>query len=210
MNRVTTRHKKVLRDNINGVTKPAIQRLCRRGGVKRLSSLIYEETRGVLKVFLENVIRDSVTFTEHCRRKTVIATDVVYALKRQERDLYGFGVPETYTTKRKNTQKSSKKDDNPKDTVTSNAEDDESDSLNDADVSSEDEDIEDFNEPLSFEPSEPTVKKQIERKKSPSYASGSIPYGKKLNDEIKEFQTFMQNEMEKMVQEEMEKMSKNK
>ena len=82
MNRVTTRHKKVLRDNINGVTKPAIRRLCRRGGVKRLSSLIYEETRGVLKVFLENVIRDSVTFTEHCRRKTVIATDVIYALKR--------------------------------------------------------------------------------------------------------------------------------
>ena len=105
MNRVTTRHKKVLRDNIKGVTKPAIQRLCRRGGVKRLSSLIYEETRGVLKVFLENVIRDSVTFTEHCRRKTVIATDVVYALKRQGRDLYGFGIPETYTKKRKNTPK---------------------------------------------------------------------------------------------------------
>jgi len=29
--------------------------------VKRISGLIYEETRGVLKVFLENVIRDAVT-----------------------------------------------------------------------------------------------------------------------------------------------------
>ena len=131
------RHRKVLRDNIQGITKPAIRRLARRGGVKRISGLIYEETRGVLKVFgcyvlrramlaswnlqcwlvcqywltpkrlqrspslirvvfvsqvfLENVIRDAVTYTEHARRKTVTAFDVVYALKRQGRTLYGFG-----------------------------------------------------------------------------------------------------------------------
>ena len=82
------RHRKVLRDNIQGITKPAIRRLARRGGVKRISGLIYEETRGVLKVFLENVIRDSVTYTEHARRKTVTAMDVVYALKRQGNTLY--------------------------------------------------------------------------------------------------------------------------
>ena len=38
-----------------GITKPAIRRLARRGGVKRISGPIYEETRGVLKIFLENV-----------------------------------------------------------------------------------------------------------------------------------------------------------
>nr|DAD36740.1 TPA_asm: hypothetical protein HUJ06_007381 [Nelumbo nucifera] len=59
------RHRKVLRDNIQGITKPAIRRLARRGGVKRISGLIYE--------------------------KTVTAMDVVYALKRQGRTLYGFG-----------------------------------------------------------------------------------------------------------------------
>ncbi|XP_032819573.1 histone H4-like [Petromyzon marinus] len=85
------RHCKVLRDNIQGITKPTIRRLARRGGVKRISGLIYEETRGVLKVFLENVIRDAVTYTEHAKRKTVTAMDVVYALKRQGRTLYGFG-----------------------------------------------------------------------------------------------------------------------
>ncbi|CAF3547751.1 unnamed protein product [Rotaria sp. Silwood1] len=89
------RHRKVLRDNIPGVTKPAIRRLARRGGrrggVKRISGLIYEEVRGVLKIFLENVIRDAVTYTEHAKRKTVTAMDVVYALKRQGRTLYGFG-----------------------------------------------------------------------------------------------------------------------
>lgn len=85
------RHRKVIRDNIQGITKPAIRRLARRGGVKRISGLIYEETRGVLKVFLENVLRDAVAYTEHARRKTVTALDVVYALKRQGKTLYGFG-----------------------------------------------------------------------------------------------------------------------
>ena len=85
------RHRKVLRDNIQGITKPAIRRLARRGGVKRISGLMYEETRGVLKNFLEQVVRDAVCYPEHARRKTVTALDVVYALKRQGKTLYGFG-----------------------------------------------------------------------------------------------------------------------
>ena len=79
------------KDVIMGITKPAIRRLARRGGVKRISSLVYDETRSVFRSFLENVVRDSVTYTEHAKRKTVTALDVVYALKRQGRTLYGFG-----------------------------------------------------------------------------------------------------------------------
>ncbi len=40
--------------------------MARRGGVKRISGLMYEETRGVLKVFLENVIRDAVCIFKMC------------------------------------------------------------------------------------------------------------------------------------------------
>lgn len=110
------RHRKILRDNIQGITKPvclgssnlpallihlvlkAIRRLARRGGVKRISGLIYEETRGVLKIFLENVsnyhvsdgaddtciyflryqvIRDSVTYTEHAKRLVLLSCCLV-------------------------------------------------------------------------------------------------------------------------------------
>src|SRR3569833_2651130 len=85
------RHRKVLRDNIQGITKPAIRRLARRGGVKRISGLIYEETRGVLKVFLEHVIRDAVTYTEHARRKTVTTKKKNKTHKRQKKTLNGFG-----------------------------------------------------------------------------------------------------------------------
>ncbi|CDR00710.1 unnamed protein product [Oncorhynchus mykiss] len=70
------RHRKVLRDNIQGITKPAIRSLARRGGVKRISGLINEETRGVLKVFL------------HLHRA------------RQEEDRYGHGRSETPGTVR--------------------------------------------------------------------------------------------------------------
>lgn len=83
--------KKALRETIMGITKPAIRRLARRGGVKRISSQVYDEARAVLKIFLENVIKDSVTYTEHGKRKTVTALDVVFALKRQGKTLYGFG-----------------------------------------------------------------------------------------------------------------------
>ena len=75
------RHRKVLRDNIQAITKHPIRHLARRGGVKRISGL---------KVFLENVIRDAVTYTEHAKKKTVTAMGVVYVFKRQGRTLYGF------------------------------------------------------------------------------------------------------------------------
>ncbi|KAI9105424.1 hypothetical protein DFS34DRAFT_574162 [Phlyctochytrium arcticum] len=79
-----------LRDNLRGITKPAIRRLARRGGVKRMSLTIYEEVRLVLKRFLTAVLRDTIAYTEHRRAKTVTAMDVVYSLKRQGRTMYGF------------------------------------------------------------------------------------------------------------------------
>ena len=66
----------MLRDNIQGITKPAPSRQALRGGVKRISGLFYEETcSGVLKVCLENIIWDGVTYTENTWRKTVTASN---------------------------------------------------------------------------------------------------------------------------------------
>lgn len=81
----------IKRDSIQGITKNDFRRLARRGGVKRLSGLIYDESRDALKWFLTEVIKTAVTYTEHARRTTVTDLDVVYALKRHGRTLYGFG-----------------------------------------------------------------------------------------------------------------------
>ena len=75
---------------LEGVTKPAIRRLARRAGVKRISSDIYEYTRDTLKTWLSRLVRDAIVYTEHGKRKTVTSLDVVYALKRQGRNLYGY------------------------------------------------------------------------------------------------------------------------
>ncbi|XVF68117.1 hypothetical protein PTKIN_Ptkin10aG0177300 [Pterospermum kingtungense] len=58
--RESKRYMKVLQDNIQEITKPTIRRLVRRGDVKQISGLIYEETCSVFKIFMENVIRDVV------------------------------------------------------------------------------------------------------------------------------------------------------
>ena len=59
------RHRKILRDNIHGDAEPAIRRLAHRGGVKFMSGLIYEETRSVVKVYLENLISDIITLRDY-------------------------------------------------------------------------------------------------------------------------------------------------
>jgi histone H4 len=50
----------------------------------------------VLRHFLENILRDAITYTTYAKRKTMTATDtatdVVYALKRQGKTVYGFGI----------------------------------------------------------------------------------------------------------------------
>nr|CAG8591195.1 3493_t:CDS:10 [Entrophospora candida] len=64
------------RDTIKGITKPSIKRLARRGGVKRISGLLYEDTRGLLKKFLEYVPRDTIIYMENGKRRTVTYMDV--------------------------------------------------------------------------------------------------------------------------------------
>jgi histone H3/H4 len=63
-------YSKILKDNIQGVTKGDIRRLARRGGVKRISANIYDETRVQLRKFLEDVLKDAgaVTGKFACRR----------------------------------------------------------------------------------------------------------------------------------------------
>ncbi|ODQ54965.1 histone-fold-containing protein [Saitoella complicata NRRL Y-17804] len=87
---VQKRHRRILRDNIMGITKPDIRRLARRGGVKRISAGIYGEVRGAMRDFLQGVLHDCCAFLEHANRKTVVVKDVIYALKRRGRPIYGF------------------------------------------------------------------------------------------------------------------------
>ena len=63
--------KPLLRDSIQGITSDAIRRIAYKAGAKRISGLMTEETRGILKMLLENILRDTVTFADHAKMKTV-------------------------------------------------------------------------------------------------------------------------------------------
>ena len=86
-----SRHRRVLRDNIQGLTKHHFQRLAARAGVIQMSTLIYEESRGVTKVFLENLIRNVITFTEHERKCTVLPEHVISGANRNKCMVMGTG-----------------------------------------------------------------------------------------------------------------------
>ena len=74
------RHRKIIRDSIQGITAPALERLARRAGVKTLEKLVYEELRGILKLWLENILHDAVVVTEHLRAKNIKSSHIVASL----------------------------------------------------------------------------------------------------------------------------------
>jgi histone H3/H4 len=75
------KHRAVIRDSIQGITKPAIQRLCKIGGVVRVKGMVYEEVRGILKAYLENIIKNSVASMEYAKRLTLHRQDLDTSLQ---------------------------------------------------------------------------------------------------------------------------------
>ena len=84
------RVKKVLKANATSVSQGSIRRLARRGGVKRIAGPVYAEVRSVLRSFTDAVVRDASAYTEHGKRRTVSVSDIVAALRKRGRAIYGF------------------------------------------------------------------------------------------------------------------------
>jgi len=74
------KHRKVLRDNIQGITSPALKRILHRAGVKRINTIVYEELRGRLLNFARVTISKVIIFTQHVHRRTVSVKDLECAL----------------------------------------------------------------------------------------------------------------------------------
>ena len=85
---VMRRHRKLLRNNIDYISQRDLRRLARKAGVKRINTLVFDEMKICMRTFLFQVIKDTATYTEHARRKTVSVIDVLNALKRSGKPLY--------------------------------------------------------------------------------------------------------------------------
>ena len=71
MSATKIRYRKILRDNIYGITKPAFKRLGYKAGVKTMSGLLYAESRGILLVWLEKVLVIACAYADYYRKKTI-------------------------------------------------------------------------------------------------------------------------------------------
>ena len=74
------------RDNIQRLTNGGIARIAHKAGVLRISSLTYEEIRGVTHVYLQEVVHKCVSVVQHDNAKTVQERHVRLALESLSRN----------------------------------------------------------------------------------------------------------------------------
>jgi histone H4 len=86
------KHRRMLRDNVQGLTKPAFTRLARQAGVKSMTGTVTDELRGITKVYLESLIVASLVHTQNARRKTVMTSDVLNGIESSTGDLMAFNI----------------------------------------------------------------------------------------------------------------------
>lgn len=70
------------------IRKPALKRLCRRAGIKRMDRHTYGEIRRIMDEFLRTIVRNSLIVMRHSKRKTVMAEDVAVVLRNNRTPLF--------------------------------------------------------------------------------------------------------------------------
>ena len=80
---VKKKHKKVLKNNIQGITKPAIVRVSRRAGIKNMSGLHYKEMRDNILNYLYEILKKTASILDNSKEKTVQFKHVSLAAKEQ-------------------------------------------------------------------------------------------------------------------------------
>jgi histone H3/H4 len=64
-------------------TISGIRRLARKGGVRWVSFSAYGETRNVSEKFLEEVLKDAISYCKQAKKKKITPLAMMYALKKQ-------------------------------------------------------------------------------------------------------------------------------
>lgn len=87
--------RKVYRGMIEGVTNDAIKRLAHVGGVKSMSKSIYAETRGIVRYYLEYLLKNVIAIAKHKNVRGMITTKtVLHAMETLPRTMF----KKVYTT----------------------------------------------------------------------------------------------------------------
>lgn len=74
--------RKVYRDSVRDISNPSLKRLVYKAGIPRVSGKVYEELRGVMKVYTEEVVRLAIKVAEYKKQKTILLKDVENAISQ--------------------------------------------------------------------------------------------------------------------------------
>ena len=82
--------KKAQKANVKRISSPLIRRPASRGGTRLIPSEVVEALRTQLMEFVEALVKDALAQAAQGNRKTVTAADIVLALRRRGKTLYGL------------------------------------------------------------------------------------------------------------------------
>lgn len=85
---IAKRHQRKVRDPMNGITNPVLQRIGRREGVRRIRGAVYQAIREQGFSWLESIVNDAVICAHHRHVKTLTPSDFAFAFRRHGRVLY--------------------------------------------------------------------------------------------------------------------------
>lgn len=72
------------------ISKPAIKRIARRAGVKRVGAGCFAEINSAGKSYIKDILKIACVYATHAKRKTISCTDVLYSLKRMGVKYMGY------------------------------------------------------------------------------------------------------------------------
>lgn len=76
---------------IDGLTRPAIKRLAKKGGVKRMKADVFLDTRDACSQFVSTVLDNAVVLAEFENKSSITSNHLIRALQMNNVGVIGFG-----------------------------------------------------------------------------------------------------------------------
>ncbi|KAH9411697.1 hypothetical protein HK407_04g08070 [Ordospora pajunii] len=86
---IAKRHRKQA-SAADSISKPAIRRIARRAGVKRVGGGCFKEINNAGRAYIKDVLSIAFVYATHAKRKTITCADILYSLKRMGVKYMGY------------------------------------------------------------------------------------------------------------------------
>lgn len=74
----------------DSISKPAIRRIARRAGVRRVGGACFKEINNAGRAYIKDVLSIAFVYATHAKRKTITCADILYSLKRMGIKYMGY------------------------------------------------------------------------------------------------------------------------